>query len=84
MIEREIVRQRPPGAAFAPNAVDGVSDAAIAAELDAIVGKSRRRSPLRRRLRRIGGAVAGWFDRLVPPAPPQGDTEPPEIRFPFF
>jgi hypothetical protein len=65
--------------------MDGVSDAVIAAELDAIVGKSRRGSPLLREIRRIGGAVAGWLDRLVPSAPPQGDTKPPpEIRFPFY
>ena len=57
----------------------------VAARLEVIVGRSRRRGRLRRALRRIGDAWARQLDALVPPAPRAGDTEPPpEIRFPFF
>jgi hypothetical protein len=53
----------------------------VAARLEIIVGRSRRP----RVLRRIGCVFVQWLDRLVPPAPPTQDTEPPpQIRFPFF
>ena len=53
----------------------------IAARLEVIVGRSRRR----RGLSRLGRAFAQWLERLVPPAPPTEDAETlPQIRFPFF
>jgi hypothetical protein len=53
----------------------------IAARLEVIVSRSRRR----RVLSRIWGAFTQWLERLVPPAPPTEDTATPLlIRFPFF
>jgi hypothetical protein len=52
----------------------------IAARLQVIVGRARRRG-----LRRLWGRFVQSLDLLVPPAPPSGDAEtPPQIRFPFF
>ena len=82
MIDRDAVRSRAPLAPVTEE--DAASSAEIAAKLDEIVGKSRRLPPWRRALRRVGGAVAHWLDQLVPPAPPSGDSEPPQIRFPFY
>ncbi|MBV8737755.1 MAG: hypothetical protein JO007_10960 [Alphaproteobacteria bacterium] len=53
----------------------------IAARLEVIVSRSRRR----RVLSRIWGAFTQGLERLVPPAAPTEDTETPlRIRFPFF
>lgn len=66
-------------------ALDGTQAVQVIEELDGIVSKSRRRSPLRRVLRRVGSAFVKSLERLVPPTPPAGSAEqPPEIRFPFF
>lgn len=57
----------------------------VTARLEFIVGRSRRRGPLRRALYRLGDALARRLDALVPPAPrADGAEPPPEIRFPFF
>jgi hypothetical protein len=84
MIEQDIAKARPLGAPLTPADANSGPAAGIVAELDHIVGRSQRRSRLRQALRRVGGAVAHWLDQLVPPAPPPGDSEPPQIRFPFF
>ena len=53
----------------------------IAARLEVIVSRSRRR----RGLSRLWGAFVQSLDRLVPQAPPTEDAETqPQIRFPFF
>lgn len=54
-------------------------------ELDGILRKSHRPSPMRRGLRAMGGAFARWLERAVPPAAtPDSPERPPQIRFPFF
>lgn len=89
MMDRDVVRlqaaPRALGGSHEPIAENTASAAEIAAQLDEIVGKSRRLPLWRRGLRRVSGAVAHWLDELVPPAPPSGDSEPPpQIRFPFY
>jgi hypothetical protein len=68
-----------------PPAPRALSDAGVKApriieELNDLVGKSRRRS----RLRRVGSACARWLDQLVPPTPPASSDWDPPPRFPFF
>jgi hypothetical protein len=79
MIEKDLVRSTGRPALTTP--ADPVAEAAVAAELDAIVTNSRRQPLWRRGLRRVGGALAHSLDRLVPPAANSGE---PELRFPPF
>jgi hypothetical protein len=65
-----------------PQRADWLADP-VAARLEVIISRSRRRGPVRRALSHIGNRFAQWLDNLVPPAP-ANDSEPPEIRFPFF
>jgi hypothetical protein len=67
-----------------PAAAPDVPADPVAARLEVIIGRSRRRAPLRRALRRMGRAFARWADGLVPPVPNNEADPPPEIRFPFF
>jgi len=68
-----------------PAADEGGQTSAIVVELDSIIGKSRRRSVLRRVRRSIGETLARWLDGLVPPAGMARNSGlPPQIRFPFF
>jgi hypothetical protein len=72
------------GLGWRPGWGEDVADP-VAARLEVIVGRSRRRGRLRRALRRIGDRLTRRLDALVPPAPRASDTKPPpEIRFPFF
>jgi hypothetical protein len=84
MISRDLTRTP---AAVGPSppdlAVPDAGAAQIIEELNEILSKSHRRSPLRRALHSIGGAFAKLLSRAVPETPPQSDP-PPEIRFPFF
>jgi hypothetical protein len=56
----------------------------VAARLEVIVSRSRRRGRARRALSHIGNRFAQWLDNLVPPAPANDSASPPELRFPFF
>jgi hypothetical protein len=69
-----------------PMPVHDAAAARIVAELDDIVGKSRRRSQsgFHRRLRKLGAAFGNWLEQLVPPPLSESSKPPPEIRFPFF
>ena len=81
-IERTPVAARPPDRW--PEVNSGHASQVIEA-LDQIVGRSRRKSPLRRAAGGIRRALAGWLERAVSATPPpEGSDLPPQIRFPFF
>jgi hypothetical protein len=81
MIEKELVRPTSEPALTTP--ADPAAEAAVAAELDAIVANSWRQPWWRRGLRRVGSALAHSLDQLVPRAPRSREHEP-ELRFPPF
>lgn len=85
MIRTSTAAHSPPTlpAALAAPALDPALD--VDRELDQIVGKSHRRSRLRRVLSGAGKVLARWLDRAVSrTAPLDGNDLPPQIRFPFF
>jgi hypothetical protein len=68
-----------------PREVDAAQAIQVTDELDQIVGRSGRKSRLRRVLGGIRGGIANWLERAVLAAPPpEGSDLPPQIRFPFF
>ena len=63
----------------------GMQAEVIVVELDEIVGRSRRKSRLRRAMHRFGGAFARLLERAVPAQAPAVDRGlPPELKYPIF
>jgi len=66
-------------------AAGAVQAAQVTDELNQVVDRSRRKSPLLRLVGSVRGGLASWLERAVLAAPPpEGSDPPPQIRFPFF
>lgn len=85
MVDQEMTRTRAPSARTETTSLYGMQSGGIVVELDEIVGKSRRKSRLRRAMHRFGGAFARLLERAVPAQAPAVDRGlPPELKYPIF
>ncbi|MGA8756243.1 MAG: hypothetical protein WB611_07910 [Stellaceae bacterium] len=85
MVDQEMTRTRAPSARTETMSLYGMQAEVIVVELDEIVGRSRRKSRLRRAMHRFGGAFARLLERAVPAQAPAVDRGlPPELKYPIF